>query len=149
MSHYFEKYQLANSMKNWFLNRQSFFWMYIVHVQLPRYWRKQLNELRHDWIHWHLPAKVSLSVFAYSSSNEQRITLIIMNFQILVFIALFSFNFCTYAKDSPHHREGKCIWLQTIHFCTVLKLYFFAVFSLFNIVTFKNEGCRSTSTSSR
>merc|ERR1712062_112380 len=69
-----------------------------------------------------------MGVFEYSSSNEH----IIMNVQILVFVALFSFNFySTEAKDDrgPSHREGK-------------------LFSLFNIVTFKNDGCRSTSTTS-
>ena len=73
-----------------------------------------------------------------------------MNFQILVFVALFSFNlYSTEAKDNrgQSHREGKCI-LDTI-FSNILSFNFplsFAVFSLFNIVTFKNDGCRSTST---
>ena len=45
-----------------------------------------------------------------------------MNVQILVFVALFSFNFySTEAKDDrgPSHREGKCI-LDTFQLVTKL-----------------------------
>ena len=87
--------------------------------------------------------------FSNTSSHEKMKII-----TIFVFALIFSFS-ATDAKDRKSRgREGKCKVFLQIHYITISKeghLYFicFSVFSLFNIVQFKNEGCRSSSTLSR